>query len=319
MVEFHGIAMRGPVLAASGPATETPSNIRACEFAGAGAVMLKSVAGERLRSKTAFAPRRVHYRDGTLYMLSSCRREFLGVEHGEFLTAQAKSETSLPVVASAAGDVGHFDEWASALKRLSAAGADMLQLDTLYCFASDGQDATRTLRLLRIFAEEVQRDLACPVVLKLTPEVPVETAKAVLTGTPVGLVILDSLAVGLPVDPLSNSPAFRGVQSFGPCRAAGRILFPLVTLYAQELGAMFPGRLCAGGGIFSDRDAAWILNLGATCVQVATAICVFGFRRLSDIVSGLAMLPPPGHIPASQFVVRTGMVNFRTFSRKQFE
>jgi hypothetical protein len=163
----------------------------------------------------------------------------------------------------------------------------MLQLDTLYCFSVDAPDTMPILTELRSFGEKMQRDLGRPVVLKLTPEVPVATARAVLAGARVGVVLLDSMAVGLPLDPVAGHIAFRGVHSFGPCRAAGRILFPLAALYVQELAPIFPGRLCAGGGVFSAADAAGLLNLGATCVQVATAVCVFGFRRLSDIALGV--------------------------------
>lgn len=293
MVDFHGLYLRNRVIAASSPATETVASVTACAAAGCGAVILKSVAPDRMRVSAMWTPRRMFWQHETLYMLSSLRREFISREQGVLLLEECRNDVDVPLIASAAGSLQHPDEWLDTLRHLAAAGATMLQMDSFYASPATGVEAATVARELVSLARECQSITSCPVLLKIGTAIPAAVIAAELDNSGIGVSLLDSICVGVPFDSATGRPAFRGVQVPGRCRAAGRVLYPLALLYAQRLSAVAQGRICGGGGVFSANDAYGLLCSGATCVQVATAVCVYGYGIITGIVNGLQERPLP--------------------------
>jgi len=315
MIEFHGLQLKNPLVVASCPATETVRNVSRCADQGCAAVILKSVAPDHMRRNTTFTPRRMFWQDRILYMLSSTRREFLSCEDGERLLSQSKQEVDIPIIASAAGSLDHAEEWLEALSRLASSGADLLQMDTFYAIPSNPDLLRHTIAQLAAFAVQAQQSCKKGILLKLSPDIPADTAYTALKGTNLGVSLLDSIRCGIPVNPTTGNPAFRGVSAPGRCRAAGKILYPLALLYTQRLGGIAAGRLCAGGGVFTIDDAVGLLASGATCIQIASAVCVYGFDIIGTLVSALhqrAELPlsaQPSWIPqATETTVLPGHV-----------
>jgi dihydroorotate dehydrogenase len=284
MIDFHGISLRNPVIVASCPATETLSNVCQCEFYGAGGVILKSVAPENLRNQLAPSPRRMLYRERTLYMLSSLRREFLSVEAGQKLVKESRKKVKIPIIGSVAGRLEEPDKWIDASIKLVEAGVDMLQLDSFYALWTILSVTRTSLENLVQLAEYIQEKLSIPVMLKISPAFNVDIVAAVFHAAKIAICFLDSIRVGIPINVNERMSAFRGVAIHGPCFAAGRILFPLALLYTQQLTNILTNSICAGGGVFSGEDALTLLFSGATCVQIATAICVEGFQIIKKIV-----------------------------------
>lgn len=163
----------------------------------------------------------------------------------------------------------------------------MLQLDTFYAVSSAAENLPTLVRELVTFAHQIQDACEKPVLLKLSADIPVELAFDALSESSIGVSLLDSIRSGIPINPKTGRPAFRGVKAFGRCRAAGSVLYPLALLYTQRLGGILSNRLCSGGGIFTANDALGLLASGATCVQVASAVCVYGFDVLRQIVQGV--------------------------------
>jgi dihydroorotate dehydrogenase len=230
----------------------------------------------------------MYFDKGTLFMLSSSRREIQSVDVGLSLLRRAKSELHVPIAASVCGSLSNMDEWKNLCGAVAAAGADLIQLDLLYSFCLSAVNTESDFRRIVSLANEVQDITGRPVAVKLNAGIPTDNIITNLKGKKIGVTLLDSIKVGIP--PCAKAPGnscFRGVTEHAQCLATGRILYPLALLYTQELRKHGVGPICSGGGVFTGDDAASLLLSGADVVQVATAICVYGFGVIENIISRL--------------------------------
>jgi len=288
MIEFCGLEFKNPLIVASSPATETISNVVKCAKAGAGGVILKSMGPKKITKNGVYSPRRVFIKDNTIFIQSSSRREILSVDAGAKLIKEAKKRITIPVIASVCGVYKNLREWNEICKIAKDAGADMLQIDTFYC-AGLGNYIDRVMfNNLVSMAEDIQNSNGIPVIIKISPNIHVQVAAETLKKRDIGVSLLDSLPVGIPPDMLSkNYSSFRGIRQHGKCLATGKILFPISLLYTQTLFRSEVGPICAGGGVFNSTDVLNLLISGASLVQIASSVCVNGFKIVSEILSDL--------------------------------
>lgn len=285
MIDFSGLILKNPIVAAPGPGTETFCNIKKCAEAGAGAVILKSVGPDAIVKKKKFAPRRMVLKDGTLYMLSSSQREIMNVENGLNLLEEAKKDVHIPLIASVCGSCNNMAEWHQICMSAADTGADMIQLDLIYSTRQGEHIDEKSFSSIIEFAERIKKSTCKPVMVKLSTNISIETAVKHLKGKDIAVSLLDSIRVGVPLDVTSkNYSRFRGINKHGKCLAAGKILYPLSLLYTQELHKNNVGPICAGGGVFNGNDAAGLLLSGASIVQTATAVCIYGHSIISKII-----------------------------------
>lgn len=291
MIDFPGINLKNPLIIAASPATETVKNVQECAKAGAGAAILKSMGPKEVIQANKYCPRRMVFEDGVLYMQSSSRREILSVERGVNLIKECKKKVDIPIIASISGRLEDLNGWENLCEKAANAGADMIQIDTFYCVGLGNYVDETTFSELVNMSEDIQNKIGVPVIIKITPNVHVHVVAKVLKNRKIGVSLLDSLPVGIPPDIYSsNYSIFRGVEQHGKCLAAGKILFPLSLLYTQTLYRYGIGPICAGGGVFNVKDALSLLISGATVIQIATAVCVFGFRIIPKILNDLDKL-----------------------------
>lgn len=290
MIEFQGILLKNPVVASPSPATESIDNIQRCADKGVGAIILKSIGPQTIAKKSKLIPRRMVFRDSTLYMLSSLQREIMSVDQGLRLLRESKKNVPVPIIASVCGQCEEFDAWKNACDAMATAGADMIQLDLLYSVGLADNAEGKSLNEIVSLAEEVRDSTGKPVMIKLSAKIPIDTVIRDLRGKDVAVSLLDSIQVGIPANVASEKTTFSefyGVARHGRCLAAGKILYPLSLLYTQELSRNGIGPICAGGGVFRGQDAMGLLLSGASLIQIATAICIYGFDVISAIVSQL--------------------------------
>lgn len=288
LIEFCNLGFKNPLVVAASPATENICNIAKCAKAGAGAVILKSMGPREITQKGEYCPRRVFVKDGTAYIQSSSNREILDVNTGVKLIEESKKKIDIPVIASVCGLYDNPKKWASMCEIAKDAGADIVQLDTIYSVGLGNPIDRRVFSDLVSMAENIQNSIGKPVIIKISPNVHVQIAAEILKDRKLGVSLLDSLPVGIPPDIHStNFSLFRGIQQHGKCLATGKMLFPLSLLYTQTLYRSRVGPVCAGGGIFSYNDALNLLVSGARLVQIATSVCLYGFNVIRRILNGL--------------------------------
>ena len=129
-----------------------------------------------------------------------------------------------------------------------------------------------------------------PVVVKLSPGVTdiARIASAVKQGGGDGICAIDSIEGIVGLDPSSFAP-LPAVQGFGTRGGyTGRAVKPIGLRCIADIAAVVDLPLSGVGGIYTWQDALEYLLLGATSLQVCTAVMQRGFGILDGLIDGLS-------------------------------
>jgi dihydropyrimidine dehydrogenase (NAD+) subunit PreA len=141
----------------------------------------------------------------------------------------------------------------------------------------------------------VKQAARIPVIVKLTPNITniVLPARAAIAANADGLSLINTLnsIVGVDLDTLEITPNIGGKGGHGGY--AGPAVKPIALNMLAALGAdpvlSAANKPISGmGGIYTWKDAAEFLLLGAGSLQVCTAVMHYGFRLIEDLCDGLA-------------------------------
>jgi dihydroorotate dehydrogenase len=269
IMNFLGYELKGPVVAASCPATESLKNVMACAENGAAAVILKSASSERLGDGKT---RRCYIDETGFWAESGFDREIMPLENALTLTSAAVKSTDIPIISSVTEMTLEPEKWLDSCAALEHAGANALQLDFFYLPAllSGNDFATKFIRLLR----EIKSCCRVPVMPKLNIGLPAEFAAFLLKEAGIEYVsLLDSI----------RSPSPEGTRlSNENTSVFGGFMLPITRRYTHILSnAGFA--ICAGGGVTNGKQASNLIRLGAKTVQIATEVLLNGFVRLGEI------------------------------------
>jgi dihydropyrimidine dehydrogenase (NAD+) subunit PreA len=188
------------------------------------------------------------------------------------------------------------EAWHDIVKRSQDAGADGLELNfgCPHGMSERGMGAAvgqvpEYTRLITSWVKEVAR---VPVLVKLTPNISDVSyiGLAAREGGADGLSLINTInsIMGIDLDTLAPRPVVAGRSSHGGyCGPAVKpIALNMVSAVARHPGIGIP--ISGIGGIATWQDAAEFLLLGASSVQVCTAIMHYGFRIVEDLCDGLA-------------------------------
>ncbi len=164
---YMSLDLRNPVIIASSPLTADIANLRKCEEAGAGAVVLKSIFEEQIESQVDREilqnEEYLSHADAALYFENVSKGYYVN-EYLKLLR-EAKKELSIPVIASI--NCTNLSTWVSYIKEFENAGADAIELN-YYPIASAASVEGRTVdRLALDFASKVKREASRPVSIKI--------------------------------------------------------------------------------------------------------------------------------------------------------
>lgn len=131
-----------------------------------------------------------------------------------------------------------------------------------------------------------------PVIVKLTPNVTSVTypARAAVKGGADALSLINTInsVIGVDLDTMIPFPNVNGMAAHGGyCGPAVKpIALNMVSELARDPEVNIP--ISGIGGISTWRDAAEFLLLGASNVQVCTAVMHYGYRIVEDMIDGLS-------------------------------
>jgi dihydropyrimidine dehydrogenase (NAD+) subunit PreA len=183
--------------------------------------------------------------------------------------------------------------WHEMVKRVEDTGCDGLELNfgCPHGMSERGMGAAvgqvpQYTKMITGWVKEVART---PVIVKLTPNVTDigRIAVAAEQGGADALSLINTISslMGVDLDSFAPRPTVRGKSSHGGfCGPAVKpIALHLVAQVAKKVKIPISGI----GGIADWRDAAEFIALGATNVQVCTAVMHYGFRIVEDMLDGL--------------------------------
>ncbi len=186
-------------------------------------------------------------------------------------------------------------EWEELARQCEANGADAIELN-FSCPNMEkgglGSDIGQDPDLVERYTAAARRGAKIPILAKPTPNVATmsEAAEAAKRGGADGLSAINTIKSIIGVNPHTyiSSPAVHGMSAVGGY--SGNAVKPIALRFLAELGQNpnLAGMHISGmGGVETWLDALEFILLGATSIQVTTAVMQYGYRIVEDLKSGL--------------------------------
>ncbi|MBU1431963.1 NAD-dependent dihydropyrimidine dehydrogenase subunit PreA, partial [Myxococcota bacterium] len=288
-----GIISPNPFWLASAPPTNTGDQIMRAFDAGWGGAVWKTL-GQPVQN--------VSSRFGAIHHRSS---RAVGFNNIELITDRSlelnlkemvevkKRYPKHAVIASLMVDTRQ--EWHDIVKRAIDAGADGLELNFGcphgMCERGMGSAVGQEPKVNERITSWVQEVSTIPTLVKLTPNVGdiIPHGIAAQRGGANGVSLINTIKsiIGVDVDHFAPMPRV-GMQSTngGFCGPAVKpIALHMVAALARDHEFKLP--ISGIGGITNWRDAVEFMLLGASSVQVCTAVMLYGYRIVGDMIEGL--------------------------------
>ncbi len=187
------------------------------------------------------------------------------------------------------------ETWHEIVKRSNDSGADGIELNfgCPHGMSERGMGAAtgQVPEYCAMIVEWVKEAAKIPVLVKLTPNVTDinQPARAARKAGADGLSLINTInsLMGVDIDSWEPAPNVNGRSSHGGyCGPAVKpIALHMLSSLAKDPKVGLP--ISGIGGIESWRDAVEFFLLGATNVQVCTAVMHYGYRIIDDLVDGL--------------------------------
>ncbi len=284
-VEFAGIEFKNPFLLSSAPPSKDGSQIKRAIESGWGGAVTKSlllVPDKNTRPRLGF----LKLGKRMVGMSNIEMATELSLERWKQEIAIAK-KPGAPIIGSIMTDPNP-DNWVKLTTIVEEAGVDMLELNVScphmspekHMGALIGQDS----KLVSLITKNVKENCSIPVMVKLTPNVtsiPEQTRAATDGGadaisainTVLSLIGVD-IETGIPMPSSQGKSAFSGYSGPGVRPIALRVIAEIAQTVDLPISGM--------GGVDSWKSAVEFMMVGATTVQVCTAVMWKGFQIVEN-------------------------------------
>lgn len=261
-VDFLGIHMKSPVIAASGTFGFGLEYKDYLDLNEVGAISLKGLAPEPWSGNQG-----VRVAETPSGMLNCIGLENPGVAYFKEHYLPALREYDVPLIANI---VGHTeDEYAAVAEVLTVPGIAAFEMN-ISCpnvkqgslaFGTDPDMAARVTRLVKEATD-------LPVMVKLSPNVTdiVSIAKAVEEAGADAISLINTL-MGIAIDLRTRRPILGNITG----GLSGPAVKPVALRMVWQVARAVKIPVCGLGGIMTGKDAAEFLVAGASTVQVGTA------------------------------------------------
>ena len=293
-VTIGGIDFKNPIVVASATPTKNARYMKKAIDAGAGGVVSKSVTTNPLLQRYVRPRFTILQRNGWPHSFSNYSCEFLATEKPEQWADEMKQtkryceEADVVLIGSVGG--GSLEDWVSLSMMLQEAGADILELN-FGCPHPRGHklgfEVGRDPALCSEIVRAVRKEAGVPIFVKVTPEAVdvLETVKAVREAGASGVTAINRFPA-LDIDIETGRPLLHGTFA----GVGGPWMLPITLKWIAKIASAFPQmQISATNGIWTWKDVAKCIMVGATTVQVCTAILygVKGYAVVGDMLTGL--------------------------------
>jgi dihydropyrimidine dehydrogenase (NAD+) subunit PreA len=298
-VRFAGIKAPNPFWLASAPPTDKAYNVERAYEAGWGGVVWKTLGEEGPPIVNVSGPRY-----GALH---GPDRRVIGFNNIELITDRplavnlqeiAAVKRRWPDRALVVSLMVPCEEaaWKRILPRVEDTGADGIELNfgCPHGMSERGMGAAvgQVPEYVQMVTEWCKQHSQMPVIVKLTPNVTDvrKPAEAAVRGGADAVSLINTInsIMGVDLEAMAPNPHTDGKATHGGY--CGPAVKPIALHMVADIAR---GRATRGvplsgiGGIETWRDAAEFIALGCGTVQVCTAAMVYGFKIVSEMISGL--------------------------------
>jgi dihydroorotate dehydrogenase (fumarate) len=279
---YMGISLDNPLVVSSSGITGRMEGIERCADAGAGAVVLKSMFEEIIIAETNGLEEELlsaEHPEAADYVRAEIGKRLGPLPYLEFIE-EVRKKVSVPVIASVNCITPHW--WVPYARRIEAAGADGLELNISHFPRGEGEDSLEIEKRYTEIVQKVTDQVSIPVAVKLgfyftslwnvIEDVVAAGAKAVVLFNRYHSVDVD-------LDARTLVPA---VKFSSP----GEVLLPMrwIGLAADRLRC----DIAASTGVQDSRSVLKLLMVGATVVQVCSALYRNGPEYIGELKQGVS-------------------------------
>lgn len=296
--DFAGIRSPNPFWLASAPPTNSGAQVHRAFEAGWGGAVWKTIGAPVLNVSNRYGA----WHSGEQKMLAINNVELISdrpLETNLREIADIKRHWPDRAVIVSAMVESKPEAWSEIVHRIEATGADGIELNYGCPHGMSERGMGSAVGQVPEYCEEitgwVKSAARIPVIVKLTPNITniVSPARAAVSAGADGLSLINTLnsIIGVDLDTLEISPNIGGKGGHGGY--AGPAVKPIALNMLCSLGtdsviASSRRPISGMGGISNWRDAAEFLLLGASSLQVCTAVMHYGFRIIEDLCDGLS-------------------------------
>ena len=294
--ECCGVRFENPFILAAAPPSDELDMVRDAFRAGWAGAVLKttSVEGTSVPLKYPMMEA-AHLGDERIHALTNI--DLISEYHIDEIERRVRAlKAEFPdkvVIPSIMGS--KKEEWQSLVRRLEAAGADMIEC-SFSCPQGTlgskpgfmlGQDP-ELVRTVAGWVKEAAEEI--PVVIKLTPQVAdiAEVAQAVKDSGADGICASNTIPslIGIDLETWKPMPNVEGRTSYGGL--SGPAIRPISLRNISEITKNVDIEVTGTGGPVTWRDAVEFLLVGVRNVQFCTAVMQYGYGIIDDLRDGLA-------------------------------
>ncbi len=297
-INFAGIKSPNPFWLASAPPSNSGAQIHKAFEAGWGGAVWKTIGPPVLNVSNRYGA----WHSGSQKMLAINNVELISDRPIEInLREMAEVKRAWPdraVIASAMVE-SKREAWHDIVRRIEDTGADGIELNYGCPHGMSERGMGSAVGQVPEYCEQitswVMEVSKIPVIVKLTPNITniVVPARAAVAAKANALSLINTVnsIIGVDLDTLQLTPSIGGKGGHGGY--AGPAVKPIAL---NMLAALGTDPIVAGsrlpisgmGGIATWKDAAEFLLLGASSLQVCTAVMHYGFRIVEDLCDGLS-------------------------------
>ncbi len=295
---FAGINSPNPFWLASAPPTNSGAQIHRAFEAGWGGAVWKTIGAPVLNVSNRYGA--WHY--GGQKMLAINNVELISdrpIEINLREIADVKRQWPDRALIVSAMVESSPEAWYEIVHRIEDTGADAIELNYGCPHGMSERGMGSAVGQVPEYCEKitgwVKSTARIPVIVKLTPNITniVHPARAAVSAGANALSLINTLnsIIGVDLDSLEITPSIGGKGGHGGY--AGPAVKPIALNMLAALGtddvvgsSHLP--ISGMGGITTWKDAAEFLLLGATSLQVCTAVMHYGFRIVEDLCDGLS-------------------------------
>lgn len=285
---FLGRTLASPVLIASGPASHDVNQIALAQEHGAGAVVLKTVCSDKFAYMRQWPRPRYKLLDWDKQMggrskqftLFAFEQGYSGTldDYWRFIEA-SKEHARIPIIGSAFADTP--EDWAALALKIEACGADAVELDISSPHRPGSLEFETTFVAgIRAVVESVR----IPVLVKLASTTDLVNQCVVSEKCGASAVTLCNRIRGIDIDIEEQKPILHGYY--------GGIGGPWAKYYTMrhvaEAAQKISIPISATGGAMTGEDVIKFILLGASTVQVLSAVMVNGWETIAAMNAAIA-------------------------------
>jgi dihydropyrimidine dehydrogenase (NAD+) subunit PreA len=292
-VKFCGIESPNPFWLASGPPANTAGQVIRAFEAGWGGAVWKTIGEPIVNTSSRYGA--IDYNGAKMMGLNNI--ELISdrpIETNFREIAEVKKRFPKHLVIASLMVESKREIWHEIVHRAEDAGSDALELNFGCPHGMSERGMGASVGQVPEYAEMitgwVKEAAKTPVIVKLTPNVTdiTKVARAAERGGADAVSLINTInsVMSVDLDTFAPTPNVGGKSSHGGY--CGPAVKPIALHLVSSVSKAVKIPIVGIGGITYWNDAAEHIALGASCVQVCTAVMHYGFRIVEDMAEGLS-------------------------------